>query len=110
MASTGEQFAMGAAFDDFPLLHDKYSMGMAHRREAVGHDKAGATGEQLLQGVLDEAFGLLIHGAGGFVQDENSGLGDHRAGEGEQLAFSGAEVGPALADLGLVTVGQTEDD
>src|SRR5207248_2002195 len=30
--------------------------------------------------------------------------------EGEQLPFSGAEVGTALADFGLVTVSQAEND
>jgi len=109
-AVLGEEAVVGAAFDDAAVVEDEEEVGVADGAEAVCDDEARAALEKGSQGLLDEAFGLRVHGAGRFVEDEDARCGDHGAGDGDELPFSGAEVSTAFADFGGVAGGETFDD
>ena len=48
---------MRAALDDPAVVEHQHLVGVANRAQAVGHDEAGATGEQPCQRLLDAGFG-----------------------------------------------------
>ncbi len=58
-------------------------VALADRAQAVGNGDAGAAMEERGQSGLDRSFGPGIDAAGGLVQDQNAGIGQDRAGEGE---------------------------
>src|SRR5437899_648014 len=94
-----EQLGMGALLDDLAVGQDEDTMGVADGGQAVGHDETSAAGEELGQGLLDDAFGASVHRAGRFVEDEDARLGHQGASETEKLSFASAEIAAALADL-----------
>ncbi len=65
---------------------------------------------QVQQGFLNEHFGARIDAAGRLVQDQDAGIGQDGAGDGQQLALPLAEVVALLRDLGLVALGQAADE
>ena len=93
-----QQFVVRARFDDAARLHHEDGVGVADGGEPVGDDEAGAAGAQVGHGVLDEGLGAGVDGRGGLVEDEDRRLGEEGAGDGEELAFAGAEVGAVLVE------------
>ena len=77
---------------------------MVDRRWAI--TIAVRPGQQAAQAVLDARLGVHVHVGGGLVEDQHPRVGGRRAGEGHELALAGGEVAAALADLGVVAVGQ----
>ena len=73
------------------------------------HDR-GAPREQAAQAGLDAALGVQVHVGGRLVEHEDARVGDQRAGERDQLALAGGELGAALADLGVVAVWELWDE
>ncbi len=67
-------------------------------------------GEQAAQARLDASLGVQVHVGGGLVQHEDARVGDQGAGEREQLALTGGQLRAALADLGVVAVGELCDE
>ena len=101
---------MGALLDDAALVDDVDAVGVDDGGEAVGDDEHGAVGAELVECILDEAFGLAVEGRGGFVEDEDGGVFVHGAGDGEALALAAGEFGAALADDGVVALGLAGDE
>ena len=64
----GDQFVMGAAFDDFPLVEYEDAVGVADGAEAVGDHEAGAAGHEALEGFVDEALAFGVEGGSGLVE------------------------------------------
>ena len=67
-------------------------------------------GEQAAQALLDARLGVQVDVGGRLVEHEDARVGDQRAGEGDQLALAGRQLRAALADLGVVAVGQLGDE
>ena len=82
---------------------------VAHRAEAVGDDEAGAVDHEAFQCLLDEALRLGVHAGGGFVQEENGGILQEGAGDGDALFFTDTEADPAFADLSVEFVRESFD-
>ena len=95
-AALVEQLLMGAFFDDFAVVDDEHLVSVADGAEAVGDDEAGAALHQAQQGFLDARFGAGIDAAGGFVKDQDAGVGQDGAGNRQHLALALAEIGGAL--------------
>jgi hypothetical protein len=57
----------------------------------------------------DAGLGGDIKVAGRLVQDEQGRVGEPGPGEGDQLALARREQGAALADLGVVALGEGHD-
>ena len=98
---------VGSAFYDLTLLYDEDLVGSADGGEAVGDDEGGAALHEEIEAVLDHGFGLGVEGAGGFVEDEDAGVGEDGAGDGDALALAAGELDAALAYDGVVLLGET---
>ena len=101
---------MGSAFDDLPILQHQHLVRVADGAEAMGDDEGGAPGHQLLQRRLNLTLGAGVHAAGGLVQDEDAGIGQHGPGDGEKLALALAQARAPLAQHGVITLGQSFDE
>ncbi len=55
---------------------------------------------------LDHGFGLGVERTGGLVEDEDARVGEDGAGDGEALALAAGELDAALADDGVVPLGE----
>ena len=75
---------------------------MADGGEAVCNDDAGASGHELVEGLLYQEFVFGVEGAGGFVEYEDGWIFEYGAGYAESLPLSSAEFHTAVADIGLV--------
>ena len=67
------------------IVEDDDFIGVEHRADALGDDKAGAVFHDPDQGVLNPAFGFDIDRAGRVVQDEDGRLEEERARDGDTL-------------------------
>jgi hypothetical protein len=60
----------------------------------------------VFQRILDLGFGLHVDRAGAVIQDQDGGLEQQGAGDGDALFLPAGEVDPALAELGIVALGE----
>ena len=67
---------MGALLHDLAAIQHHDAVGMAYRTQAVGDDDDGAATADGLHVLLDDAFGLVIQGTGGLVEDQDARIGD----------------------------------
>jgi hypothetical protein len=95
---------MGPTLDDTTVVEDDDLVGVFHGTEPVGNNKAGAAGEEFLQRMLDEAFGLWVDRAGGLVKDQDSRLGDHGPGNGNHLSLSATQTPAPFPDFGVIAL------
>src|SRR5258708_36814083 len=75
----------------------------------MGDDETGTAYHQLAHGFLDQDLGSGVDAAGGFVEDENSGIGQHRASDSEQLLLALRDVSSLLIENGVVAIWQGSD-
>ena len=66
----------------------------------------GAVGRQGVDGLLHGVLGAGVQGAGRLVEDEHGRVAQDGAGDGEALLLAAGEAVAALADEGVVPVGQ----
>ena len=78
-------------------------------REAVGDGEGRPARHQRRQGGLDQPLGLGVQGGGRFVQDQDARVLQDGAGDGDALLLAAGELVAALADDGVVAVGQRGD-
>ncbi|SKU11151.1 Uncharacterised protein [Mycobacteroides abscessus subsp. abscessus] len=57
---------------------------------------------------MNQIFGLRVGECGGFVEDQDRGVGQQRAGNGEPLLFAAGELSVGIQH-GVIPVGQTQD-
>ncbi len=106
----GEEFVVAALLDDSALLEDDDLVGVADGAEAVGDDEAGSSAPQFGEGGLDEGFTFCVEVAGGFVEDEDPGIGEESTSDGEPLALSAAEPDASFSDDGVVALFECGDE
>ena len=75
----------------------------------MGDDDAGASLHDFQHGVLDGFLCPRIHVGGGFVQDQDAGIGHEGTGDGQQLALALADVFPGSRQQCLIALGQQFD-
>ena len=75
----------------------------------MGHDQGGAAEAELIQGLLNQDFRGVIQGAGGLIQDQDGGILQEDPGDAEALLLAAAEADAALADLGIIAMGEAHD-
>ena len=73
-------------------------------------DHAGLAGRQAVECFADLAFTLPVQSRHRLVQDEDRGVADQRARDGDALALPARERGAALTDHGVVAVFQLTDE
>ena len=105
-----DQLGMGALGGDATVVDHDDLVGPQDGADALGDDEAGAIFHDHLQGVLDLRLGLDIDRAGAVVQDQDPGLEQQGAGDGDALLLPAGEVDAALFDVGVVALGQLQDE
>ena len=109
-AFDGVEFGVGSRLDDAALVDDEDAVGVADGGEAVGDEEGGSSLHEGFEGLLDETLALGIEGAGGFVEDEDGRVAEDGACDGDALALTAGELDAAVADGGLVTLGEGLDE
>ncbi len=78
--------------------------GIADGGEAVGDDEDRFADDEVFEGELDGGLAIAIEGAGGLVENENGGVAEKGAGEGDPLFLAAGETGAAFANDGLIAL------
>ena len=105
----GGQARSQTALDDPATVEDGDLLGALGRRQPVGDQQAGATGEQAVGGAHDAGLGDRVHPGGGLVEDDDAHVADQQPGERDQLLLAGRQGGAARAEQGVEPVGQPGD-
>jgi hypothetical protein len=63
-------------------------MASAYGREAVGDNKHGAPLGNALHVILNYSLALVVQRAGGFIENQNAGIGYQCSGDGDALTLS----------------------
>ncbi len=101
---------MFAVFFELSVFEDEDAVGVADGGEAVGDDDGGAPDDDLFEGALDEGFGLVIDGGGGFVEDQDGRVFEDSSCYRNALTLSAAEFLSTFADDGVVALWQSHDE
>ena len=104
-----EQLLVGAALDQAAVVEDHDLLGVADGREPVGDRDRGPALRQLVERGLHRPLGLGVQRAGGLVEDEHGRVAQDRAGDRDALLLAAREAVAALADDGVVALGQRGD-
>jgi hypothetical protein len=97
-AAARHQFIVRALFDDLAVFEHDDAICVGDGAQSMGDDEAGAAGHEVLQAPLDEPLALGVEIAGRFIENEDARVGEDRAGDGDALALTAAELDAALAD------------
>ena len=101
MAAHGRQTA---------LLDHGNTIGLLHRRQAVGDHQRRAAGHQPRQSLLDQVLALGVQRAGGLVQQQDRRIGEQGAGDGQALALTAGQAEAGVAQMGLLALRQALDE
>src|SRR5262245_10517202 len=105
-----DQLLVRPVLDQPALLDGDDAIRHAHGGEPVGDDQHGAARRDLLHVLLDDALALVVERAGRLVEDQDARIGGQRAGDRDALALATRQAGAALAHLGVVALGQFQDE
>src|SRR5262245_45577675 len=108
-AILGQQFGVRARFDNSAALQDDDTMRALNGAEPMRDDEGGPVAGERVEGVEQGRFGLGIERAGRLVEDENGGVLQQGAGDGETLTLADRERRAALADNSAVSLRQRGD-
>ena len=72
--------------------------------------KAVRCASSVLERALDERFAFAVERGGRFIENEDRGIPQQRAGDGEALPLAAGEFHAALADQGVEAFGKTVDE
>jgi hypothetical protein len=89
-AALGQEFIVLAALDDFAVVEDEDLVGVADGGQSVSYDKAGPLLQKPVEGLLDEFLRGVVDAGGGFVEEEDGGIFQQSAGDGDALLFADA--------------------
>ena len=92
------KFVMVAGLDDAPLVDDQDLIGVANGIEPVGNDQQGLTPAQLGDGLLDVALVVGVHAGSGLIQNDDGGILQNAAGNGDPLPLSTGETGSTFVE------------
>ncbi len=101
---------MLALLHDVAVVHHQDQVGVADGGQAMGDDEAGAALHQGVHRLLDQHLGVGIHRTGGFVQDQDRGVGQDGAGDGQQLHLALRDVGGLFVEHHVVAIRQGADE
>ena len=87
-----QQVSVAAALDHAALLQNENGVRVPDGRQAMRDDKDRATGHQAVKALFDELFGAGVDGRRRLVQNEDRGLRDGRARNGDELPLALTEV------------------
>ncbi|MCM8768900.1 MAG: hypothetical protein NC911_04365 [Candidatus Omnitrophica bacterium] len=100
---------MSAGFHDSSIVHHQNFMGMHHRRKPVGNHKRSATSQQVLNGLLNKFFRLIVHRGCSLIQNQNRRVLQNCPGNGNPLFFSNRKPYSSFPNLLVITTGKGSD-
>ena len=109
-AAQGDEFVVAAALDDAAGFHHVDAAGMADGGQPVRDDQAAAAHHQAVERALDGGLGFVVHGRGGLVENQDRRVLQDRARQRQALPLPTRELHAALADGGVVALGQGGDE
>jgi len=111
MTPSRQQFFMAAGFNDAAFVHNVDDIRLQGRGKAVGDDQCGTAGDQPSKPQQPVRFRPGIHGAGGFIQDDQSGVSQKCPRKGQALPLAPAQFGATepFAQNGFISCRQTAD-
>jgi DNA-binding CsgD family transcriptional regulator/PAS domain-containing protein len=95
-AAARDQLGVRAALGDATVGEDDDLVGAPRERQAMGDEQERAVAEALAHPLEGRLLGLGVERCGGFVEQQEGGVVDERAGEGDPLPLAGARLVPAL--------------
>ena len=95
-----EQLRVRALLDDAAAAHDQNAVGIADGAQAVRDDKARAPAHEVIHRLLNELLGAGVDRAGRLVEDEDGGVRQHGARNGQQLLACLLYTSPSPRDRG----------
>ena len=101
---------MGAGVDDLAVVHDDDAVGERDHAHAVRDHERGAVAGEFFEHLEDELLAFDVDLAGGFVEQQDFGIAEDRAGERDALPLAAGEAAAAGADERFVAVGQLFGD
>src|SRR5882757_9952124 len=105
-----DQRVVGPVLDQAAALERDDAIRRPHGREPVRNDQNRPPPGDLFHVLLDDALALIVEGARRLVEDQDARVGDERAGNRDALALAAGQGGAALADDGVVALGELEDE
>ena len=94
---------------DAPVRDHRDLVGVLDGGKTVSHHDGGAALAQLVQSLLDQDLGGVVQGRGSLVQNEDGGIFQKHAGDGQSLLLSARQPHATLADDRLIAVLQSHD-
>src|SRR5713101_13040 len=97
-----EQFFMSAALNNLTAFQHQDLIGAANRRKPVSDHERRAPAAQLTQPVLNQGFAFAVQAGSCLVKDQQFGVGENGARDGDALSLSAGKFYAALAHHGVV--------
>jgi len=88
--------------DDPTLPQHELKIAMAQRLEAVRDHDSRPAGSQPLHDVNQVGFRSGVEGAGGLIKDDDGGIPEECAGQGNPLSLPTGKTGATIAHVGIV--------
>lgn len=85
------QLFVFAGFHDPPLVHDQNAVAIPDGRQTVGDNECGTAFFNRLHIAPDEFFGFVIKSRGGFIEDQQTRIGNERPGNGNPLPLAAGQ-------------------
>ena len=101
---------MVALLDDPPRLQHDDAVGVGDGREPMGDDQRAAPSPDAGEARLDRPLGPGVEGARRLVQHQDRRVLQDGARDPHPLLLAARQLQPALAHLGVVAMGQAEDE
>ena len=108
-AAVSQQLVVIALFPDLAVVDDENAIGVLDRRQPVGDDQRSAIFQELVERLLNQRFGLGIHRARRFIENEYLRIESQGPGERQELALALGYGRAALLDFFLETMRQLVD-
>ena len=109
-AAAGQQLVVGAALDDLAAGRGRRSGRRRGRWRAGARWRRGAALGEVVERLLHGALGAGVEGAGGLVEEQDGRVAQDRPGDRDALLLAAGEPVAALADDGVVALGQRGDE
>jgi len=101
---------MRALFDDAAFVENDDLVGLEDSVEAVGDGDDSAALHQFARGFFEQGFGFGVEAGGGFVENQDGGIFEEGAREGDSLGLSAGETGAAFTDDGFIFLRERFDE
>ena len=105
-----DQLGVGAGFDRRAVFDHENPVRANNRLQAVRDDDRGAAGLESLQRLLHLALGFGVQRRRRLVEQQDRRVLENRARDGDALALAAGELRALFADVGVVAVGELQDE